>query len=183
MSQGICTPPDIAAEIQVRVQAGESLRRVAADVGLSNPAVNDIAKKRHGGSVERVSEALLARKRSQAAREYEKLSKMGRRQAMATMEKAGPYQAAMIAAIATDKAQLLSGQPTSITETRRDGVDVISAQGVAEALQTIARACIPRDVVDVEARELPTQADSTMLVGRLEAPGAGAGQEGAENTP
>jgi len=157
MSQGVVTPPEIAAEIQARRGAGESLSQVAERYAMSKQGVSDIGKGEHGGSPARVSSSLLTVKKHETASEYEELSRKAREQAYETIEKAGPYQATMIAAVATDKALLLRGDATSRVEHVRDLAEGIDRPGVAEALVQLVRAALPpqEDAQDAEYVELP----------------------------
>ena len=73
------------------------------------------------GSVRILPPELVAEERARRAASWEMAQDLAVDRVIAKVGEASPYQAAIIAGIATEKALLLRGEATSITETRDDG--------------------------------------------------------------
>ena len=158
MPQGKVTPPEIVAEVQARYDAGEPVRSIARDLGLSpsGATATILGQRRDAGTPERVSRVLLAAKAEELSQRW--LGKGHLALDHITEDKLGKASAAAlatVAGIATDKYLILSGQPTSRVE--HTSQVPIERPGVLDALAELTRRALPGagEVLDAEYHELP----------------------------
>lgn len=112
-------PEEMKAACIAAHKAGMSTRQIESIYGCDHASVSQWV---NGNNVSSLAFSMSDEFQKDLAQKWEKLSHLAVQQAADTMDKAGPYQAAMIGAVAVDKMRLLREQPTQIhrtTEERR----------------------------------------------------------------
>jgi hypothetical protein len=138
MSQGMPTDPLKAAQVMELAEAGYTVSRAAQITGIPRPTASDIVN-RHGRWGEVADRPVFIKLRHEQNSTIEALArKMAADsfvKAESKMSDASYYQLVVGGSILLDKARLLAGEPTQITEVVNTGNLELLAAKLSEAVQ------------------------------------------------